>query len=99
MIESVKLIHGPIFEGIPYSMNKIFTFSLNRGQTVRLCRKPMVIIPPKDEKMKQSLMYKSVYIYNKLSEEIRFKNPRLFSKKIYKYFTDNFPMFEIPKNE
>ena len=99
MGESMKFIHGPIFEGIPTSINNVFTYSLHRENEVRKSRCAMVREPPVDNNMKQSLFYHSIYLYNNLSEELRYMNPKKFSKNIFKHLIENYPMNKIPKNE
>ena len=99
MIESLKLIHKPIFEGIPKCLNDKFTFSLNRSDIARYSRKPMMKIQPRDNKMQQSLLYRAVFLYNKLPDDFRHMNPKSFSKKIYGHILTNFSPFDIPKNE
>ena len=97
MAESLKLVHKPIFEGIPKCIGDLFTFSLHRSEVARYTRKPMMKLRPTDQNMSNSLFYRTIFIYNKLDDNIRTANPKMFAKKLYDYLKSNFAPFDIPK--
>ena len=40
----------------------------------------------------RTLLYKGLIIYNKVPDEMKYKNPKLFSKKIVNYIKNKLPM-------
>ena len=99
MSESLKFFHMINFEQEPKSMTKFFTFSLHRSELVRSIRKPMVLYKPKTQTISQSIFFKTVFLYNQLSDAIRVSNRKQFAKQINRELKILFPQFKIPKNE
>merc|ERR1711984_45603 len=99
MSESLKFFHKSIFNQEPFCLNKYFIYSLNRSDVVRLIRKPRLAQPPKTEMVAQSLLFRVVYLYNKLPDVIRVSNTKQFSANINKQLKILFPLCEIPKNK
>lgn len=89
MKESILFIHRVMYENLPKSIFDFYTFSHNNSQNVRSVRKPMVKTPNNSEKAKKSLIYKSVYLLNKLPNEIRNYN----KKKLSKYLQQNMNIY------
>ena len=71
MKESVLFIHKVIFNNQPKSTWDLITFWLNSSQNYRSSRKPIVIDDHHSKKVKKSLIYMAIYLYNKLPYEIK----------------------------
>ena len=99
MRESLKFIHKIIYNDMPASIMELISFSLTRSDVVRLSRKPFLIEKSKSQFLSQSVLYRSVFLYNNVSDTIRYLNPKMFSKSINDYIKQNYPPFEIPKND
>ena len=80
IIESNIFIHKCIFEGIPTTINELITFSINREKNVRSIRMPLIRIPCNSVKANQSLIYRAVFLYNKLPDIYRTYNINKFKK-------------------
>ena len=98
MAESLKLIHKIIFEGIPKSINSHFIYS-DRCESVRMVRKLRMKDLASDDKLKQSVYYRTIFLYNKISYQMRTSNPKKFSKLVLGYLQENFSPHSIPKND
>ena len=66
--ESIMFIHKAIFEGYPKTINNMFTFSLRGSQNFSNIRKPMVKREPKGNKDKNTIIFKSIFLYNKMPD-------------------------------
>ena len=80
--ESIKFVHRVTFENLPPAINEYLCYSVNREQNEPLCHRVRVKIHPKSAKMAQSLLYRAVFLYNKIDYELKTINPKKFSKKI-----------------
>ena len=99
MRESLKFIHKIIYNDLPKSIMELISFSLTRSDVVRLSRKPFLIKKSKSQFQSQSVLYRAVFLYNNISDTIRYLNPKMFSKSINDYIKQNYPPFEIPKTD
>ena len=99
MAETLKLTHKIVFDDNPPSLTKLISYSLQRSDISRLSRKPFMIQKSNTSKLSQSVLFRAVFIYNKLSDTIRHKNTKVFSKNIGKYLYENFPLCDIPKTD
>ena len=95
--ESILFIHKTIFDNQPKAITEFLTYSLSNKQNIRATRKTIVIDDHKSNKAKNSLIYKGNYLYNRLPNEIKNKNPRLMSKYLQKNISDHFPCDRIEK--
>ena len=66
MIESNIFIHKCIFEGLQVTINELLTFNLNREVNVRSVKKPIVKNQITSIKCNQSLIFRAIYLYNKI---------------------------------
>ena len=72
---------------------------MERTDVVRFIHKPYVIERPRSAEVAQSVLYRAIYIYNKLDYSLKTLNPKLFSKKINSAIKNTFPPFDIVKTE
>ena len=72
---------------------ELITFSIKREINVCSIRKPFIKKQHPSIKVKQSLVYKSVFLYNSLPEDLRTFNPKKLTKHlclyVLKYFSNN----------
>ena len=96
--KAILFIHKIIFNQSPASIHDMITYG-NKNDTIRSVRKPRMKIQFNCEKMKHSLFYRSIFLYNSLDYDVRQFNP----KKLTKYLKDNiqyiFPHNKIPKED
>ena len=97
--ESVIFIHKILFNYSPPSITDYMTFSLSNSDNVRLIRRPMIKKAHKSKVASQSLLYRAIYLYNKLPDHFRTYNVKKFTKTIGSYILENFANNSIPKNE
>ena len=97
--ESIMFIHKSIFENIPKTITELVTQSLNNECNIRSGRKFLVIREPKSNKERQTLIYKSIFLYNTLPDIFKTYNPKKLKKYLREYIFHNFPNNSIPKNE
>ena len=71
MTESIKFIHKVLYQDIPKAITKLISYSLERSDIMRLTRKPLVIVKSNSKRLSQSVIYRSIFLYNKLSDTIR----------------------------
>ena len=64
VMESILFIHKCIFENCPKTITELVTFSINRDINVRNIRKPFLEKQHNSNKVKQSIINKSIYLYN-----------------------------------
>ena len=53
----------------------------------------------KSDKACQSLLYRSLYLYNKILDDLRMFNPKKLSRYLNQYIKDFYPNNKIPKYE
>ena len=99
IMESVLFIHKCVFENSPKSITQLLTFSLHRSQNSRNTRKPLVKRQALSVKDKQTLIFKSVYLYNKLPDIFKTYNVKKLKKHLKEFIFEHFPSNSIPKNE
>merc|ERR1712240_340878 len=91
--ESIMLIHKSVFEGTPQTIMDLITFSLNRTKNIRSIRKPLMKEQTNSSKLQQTVMFKSVYLYNLFPGQLRTYIPKKLKKHlkefIYQYFPNN----------
>ena len=97
--ESIMFIHKSIFENIPKTITELVTQSLNNECNIRSGRKFLVIREPKSNKERQTLIYKSIFLYNTLPDIFKTYNPKKLKKYLREYIFHNFPNNSLPKNE
>ena len=97
--ESIQFVHKVIFNQSPKVIYDLFTYSNCNNKNIRGVRKHLMKKSHKSQKVTNSLFFRSLFLFNKLDNEVRTYNP----KKISKYLQDNikyiFPFNKIPKNE
>ena len=99
IMESILFIHKCIFENCPKTITELLTFSINRDINVRNIRKPLIVKQHKSNKVKQSIINKSIYLYNQLPDELRTYNTKKLTKHLRQYIFEYFPNNTIPKND
>lgn len=96
--EAILFIHKILFNKSPESINDMISYS-NDNSNFRSVRKARMRIHANCERMKHSLFYRSIFLYNSLDYDVRMFNP----KKLSKYLTENiqyiFPHNKIPKED
>ena len=97
--ETILFIHKVIFNTSPDSINELLTYSVNGSQNIRSIRKPRVKVNHNSEKVRQSLIYRSVFHYNLLQYDLRMYNPKKLSKYLQNNIIYIFPNNIIPKNK
>ena len=90
--ESIQFLHKITFENLPKSIFNLYTYSHNNTNNLRSTRKIMVKAKCNSETVKKSLIFKSVYLLNKLPDEILKYN----TKKISKYLQQNIQIYFRP---
>merc|ERR1712240_569579 len=95
--ESIMLIHKTVFEGTPQTIMDLITFSLNRTKNIRSIRKPLMKEQTNSSKLQQTVMFKSVYLYNLLPDQLRTYNPKKLKKHLKEFIYQYFPNNNIPK--
>ena len=78
-------IHKVIFNNEPISLFKMIDFESKNNNNYRKVRKPIMKVVPKYEKASQSLIYRALYLYNRLVEDVRNKNPTQLANYLKKY--------------
>merc|ERR1712240_121605 len=78
--ESIMLKQKGVFEGTPKTIMDLITFSLNRTKNIWSIRKPLMKEQTNSSKLQQTVMFKSVYLYNLLPDQLRTYNPKKFKK-------------------
>ena len=96
IMESIKFIHKIIFNHEPNSIFRLFESEGRDGSSLRMVKKLRVKDIPKSEKAYQTLIYRALYLYNKLDYETRSENPKQISKYLKKYIKILFSYDKIP---
>ena len=99
IIESILFIHKCIYENNPLTITELITYSINRDTNFRSIRKPMVRKEHSSIKVKQSLINKSIFLYNTLPDELKTYNPKKLAKYLRNYILEYFSNNTIPKND
>ena len=96
--KAILFIHKIIFNQSLASIHNLISYG-KKSDSVRSVRKPRMKIQFKCERMKHSLFYRSIFLYNSLDYEVRQFNP----KKLFKYLKDNIQYIflhnKIPKED
>ena len=87
-------IHKVIFNEKPNGLFKLITFGTKDNVMVRKVRKPRVKIETKHSRLRNTLIYSSVYLYGQLEGNLRLYNP----KKLAKYLKENI-MYIFPHDK
>ena len=66
---------------------------------IRSIRKARIAITYQSEKIKNSLLYRSLFLYNSLEYDIRQFNPKKLSKYLKENINYIFPHNRIPKED
>ena len=69
--QSLKLIHKISYENEPKALTRYLHHNMERSSMARFTRKPSVKTQYISTKTKDSFFHRSVFIYNKLPDEIR----------------------------
>ena len=95
--ESILFIHRVLFNQLPVSIFNLVTYGNDDITNVRRVRYPRMKIQHKSEGVRQSLLYRSIFLLNELGYEFHYYNP----KKLSKYLQENiyyiFPHNKIAK--
>ena len=75
------------------------TYSSSNTDNIQTIRKPMLIDNIDNTTISRTLLYKGLIIYNKVPDEMKYKNPKLFSKKIVNYIKTNYLCDKIQNGE
>ena len=96
--ESILFIHKIIYNQSPDAINKLITYGYN-DNNVRKVRKPRVKAICNSSKLRDSLLYRSIFLHNSLEYDLRNYNP----KKLTEYLKENiqyiFPYNKILKED
>ena len=95
--ESIMFIHKAVFENHPKSICNMLTFSLRGSQNLRSIRKPIVRREPISNKDKNTLIFKSIYLYNKMPDIFCKYNPKKLKKPLKAFIYNTFSSNCIPK--
>ena len=99
MKESIGFIHKIIFNENPKCIFKLLEYSSQESENIRKVRKMRIKYDIIYEKVRQSLLYRSLFLLNTLEYDHRSMNP----KKLSRYLKENiiyiFANNKIPKNE
>ena len=82
-------IHKIFFDQQPNLIMEYSTYSSSNTDNIQTIRKPMLIDNIDNTTISRTLLYKGLIIYNKVPDEMKYKNPKLFSKKIVNYIKTN----------
>ena len=93
--EAILFMHKVIFNNQPKAICDLITFSLANTNNHRSSRKPLVIDDHSSKRVKKSLIYMGIYLYNKLPNEIRNYNPKKLSKFLQENIHYHFPFYRI----
>ena len=96
--ESICFIHKIIYNNGPTALYNLFSYGED-DKNVRKVRKLRVKDIPICQKVKDSILYRSIYLIYKLDYDVRQYNP----KKLNKYLKSNiqyiYPYLKIPKDD
>ena len=96
--EAIIFMHKIIYNQSPTALHDLISYGYNEDN-VRKVRKPRIKLQHQSEKVKDSLLYRSIFLYNSLEYDVRQFNP----KKLTKYLKENiqyiFPYHKIPKED
>ena len=95
--ESILFLHKVIYNDKPLAINEFITFSLSKSDFYRKSRKPIISEYHDSKKVRKSLIYMSIFLFNKLPDEIRNKNPKRLSKFLQENIHYYFPFDRILK--
>ena len=97
--ESIGFIHKIIFNENPKCIFKLLEYNSQESGNIRKVRKMRIKYDIIYEKVRQSLLYRSLFLLNTLEYDLRSMNP----KKLSRYLKENiiyiFANNKIPKNE
>ena len=99
MKESITFIHKCVFDNQPRAITEFYTMSIDNKNNIRSVRKPMIKNITESDKMKHTLLYNGMYLYNKLPNDIKGKNPKLFAKHLQRSMGSFFPSDRITRYE
>ena len=98
MFESVKYIHNIVYENQPPAITSLLRFNMVRCHVSRYNRRPETIYTPTSEKVRNSLLYLSIYLYNHLPDNFRTMNTQDFADAAKIHFRQHFDRSHILKN-
>ena len=73
--EAILFLHKVIYNNQPQAINNSITFSLCKSQNIRSTRKPIISEYYNSKKVRKSLIYMGIYLYNMLPTSIINKKP------------------------
>ena len=88
-----------MFNERPSSILKFLTYGVNESQGVRKVHKPRVKYEHNSYKERQSLLYRSVFLYGYLDYELRLYNPKKLSTYLQENIIYIFPHNKILKQQ
>ena len=97
MKESILLVNKSVYDNKPKAITQFYTYSLNSDKKVRSVRKPIIKDNHNSKHVNKTLLQNGLYLYNQLSEDIKYKNPKLLSKYPNKYISQIFPSDQITR--
>ena len=97
--EAILFIHKVLFNERPSSILKFVTYGVKESQGVRKVCKPRIKYEHNSDKVRQSLLYRSVFLYGLLDYELRFFIPKKLSKYLQENIIYIFPHDKILKQK
>ena len=97
MYRALKLIHNISYENIPLALTQYLQFNMVRSDLAQLVRKPSLKCKYSTSKTKNSLLYRAIYIYNNLPDNIRLLPKKTFTKSLKNHLKNTYDMRNIPK--
>ena len=95
--ESIGFIHKVIFNENPTCIFNLLTFNEAENVNIRKVRKMRVKGNLNSEKVRQSLIYRSLFLFNTLEYDVRCYSPKKFSKYLGENIAYIFIHNHIPK--
>ena len=86
-------------ENIPRSITQFYSYSMSNNLNIRMVRKASFKIQHKSNIATKSLLYRSIFLYNKLPYDLRTFNTKKLSRHLQNSIGDYFPNNSIPNND
>ena len=86
-------------ENIPRSITQFYSYSMSNNLNIRMVRKASIKIRHKSNNATKSLLYRSIFLYNKLPYDLRTFNTKKLSRHLQNSIGDYFPNNSIPNND
>ena len=96
--ESISFIHKILYNNSPSALYNLFSNG-DDDKNVRKVKKVRVKEVPYNQRVKDSIIYRSIYLFYKLDYDVRQFNPKKLNNYLKSNIQYTYPYLKIPKDD